>query len=104
AKTDSLVFTDNAGGSPHSIPLTGNGVAGTTVGGISFKGIAFGPNIAFGPGFATPIPPSQCGPPTFNCSTHSTAVATIPTRPTLAAVNSTAYAYSAPSDFFYPSS
>ena len=49
---------------------------------------------------------SNCGPPTFSCSSQSTAVATTPPLPFLAsaAVNTTGYAYSSPTDFFYPSS
>ena len=42
------------------------------------------------------------GPPRFLGSTQSTAVITQPTQPTMASVNSTGYAYSAPGDPYYP--
>jgi len=56
--------------------------------------------IGLGQGFSGPV----CGPPNFNCSSQSSAVASVPTLPTMAAINSTGYAYSSPTDFFYPSS
>jgi len=52
-------------------------------------------------------PSSGCGPPTYNCSSQSTTLATIPATPNMGGqtgVNSTGYAYSSPSDFYYPSS
>lgn len=107
AKSDSLNVTDDAGGSPQSVSLTGTGTSGATSGGVGFKGIAFSLNITFGPG-VTGAPPLACGPTSlFACSTHSTAVATVPTQPNMGAatgVNTTGYVYSSPSDFYYPSS
>jgi hypothetical protein len=43
-----------------------------------------------------------CGPPDFMCSSQSTGVAVAPALPLLTAVNSIGYAYSSPTDFFYP--
>lgn len=45
-----------------------------------------------------------CGPPTYNCSTSSIATAPVQVLPLMPSINSTGYAYSSPTDFFYPSS
>jgi hypothetical protein len=45
---------------------------------------------------------NTCGAPNFNCSSESVAVITQPTQPTMAAVNSTGYAYTALGDPYYP--
>jgi hypothetical protein len=45
---------------------------------------------------------AACGPPEFKCSSQSTAVAVSPALPPLRAINATGYAYSSPTDFFYP--
>ena len=53
-------------------------------------------------GLFTPAALALSGPPMYNGSTSSTAVAVTPPLPALPNVNSTGYAYTNPWDFYYP--